>query len=55
MKKNEEKKSGGSIPVADGLLQQKNNGTMDYSGKQEKFEKEDKTKLQRNGFKDSRY
>jgi len=44
-----------SIPEADGLLEQKQSGTMDYTQKQEKFEKEDKTKLKRNGFKDSRY
>ena len=47
-KKEKESKS---MPFPDGSMKQDGNGTMDYTSKQEKFESEDKSALNRGAFK----
>lgn len=37
------------------VLSNVSDGSMDYTAKQDKFTREDGTKLKRNSFKDSRY
>lgn len=51
-KKQEKNKS---MPMPDGALKQDTNGSMDYDSKQEKFEREDVSKIKRGSFKDGRY
>lgn len=52
-----QKKEKGSkgMPLPDGALKQDSSGSMDYTSKQEKFERQDKSKISRGSFKDSRY